>query len=428
MEETWGLVCDAELDLYRARQQNHAADQSLRVAEDLYFLNPAPAVSDLAVIEAARENLADAITYYREANAAVKSARQKYLQGVEIFRARYGREPDISNFPRSLDGGSMLKKILPYSRVDSVQGFLKIVDTLEQIYGPEIRDAGISRWTLYRGHSDELYQPEPNIYRAQKGTSAFFTNEQLMIQEVVRLMPDEFSGLNAFQTLAKLQHYGLPTRLLDVTTNPLVALFFACGGSDELDGEVVVFPNQPVFGEDSLEVKWLAKWGLNGRWGVATEQEIFDAVGYNRIDESLEQDACPELLTALTQRFTAVRPKHTNDRLRSQSGAFLIAGVTIDPYTHESGDLFIRPHRGQMDPITGIDKSVEIHEPRIIVESGAKARILRQLNQLNINWSAMFPDPQNIIKYVHDGFRNRIFGETHVSRRIDMNKDGIKGE
>lgn len=323
----------------------------------------------------------------------------------------------------------MLKKILPYSRVQSVQGFLKIVDTLEQTYGPEIRDAGISRWTLYRGHSDELYQPEPNIYRAFEGTPAFYTNEQLMIQEVVRLMPDEFVGLNAFQTLAKLQHYGLPTRLLDVTTNPLVALFFACVGSQDLDGEVVVFPNQPVFGEDSLEVEWLSNWALKGRWGVATEQEIFDAVGLNRTDEAPELELRPELLKALTQRFTAVRPKHTNDRLRSQSGAFLIAGVTIDSYTHENDDLFIRPHRGLMDPITGIDESVEIHEPRIIVESGAKTRILRQLNQVNINWSTMFPDPQNIIKYVHDGFRNRIFGETLVSRRIDMSeRDGIAGE
>lgn len=104
MEETWGLVLDAELNLYLARQRNHAADRSLRVAEDLYFLDPAPAVSDLAVIEEARKNLAESITFYREANAAVKSARQKYLQGVEIFRARYGHEPDLSNFPRSLDG------------------------------------------------------------------------------------------------------------------------------------------------------------------------------------------------------------------------------------------------------------------------------------------------------------------------------------
>jgi FRG domain len=56
---------------------------------------------------------------------------------------------------------------------------------------------------------------------------------------------DEFQGDQyCFDRLVRMQHYGLPTRLLDISGNPLVALFFACFCAPELaeiDGEVILF-------------------------------------------------------------------------------------------------------------------------------------------------------------------------------------------
>ena len=40
------------------------------------------------------------------------------------------------------------------------------------------------------------------------------------------------------EKLSKMQHYGVPTRLLDVTTNALVALYFACENNFREDGAV----------------------------------------------------------------------------------------------------------------------------------------------------------------------------------------------
>lgn len=57
-----------------------------------------------------------------------------------------------------------------------------------------------------------------------------------------------------------MQHYDVPTRILDITTNALVALYFACEGNDDKDGEVLIFdiPNESICYSDSDKVTILA--------------------------------------------------------------------------------------------------------------------------------------------------------------------------
>jgi len=110
--------------------------------------------------------------------------------------------------------------------VHSVSDFIeKIAPILEECNGSEI---------FYRGHADISWKLQPSIFRKsnkeeKEDQSNGVGKEHLLFRDMVAHTPQSFSGCkSALDYLVQMQHYGLPTRLLDMTTNPLVALYFAC--------------------------------------------------------------------------------------------------------------------------------------------------------------------------------------------------------
>ncbi|MDO9387249.1 MAG: FRG domain-containing protein [Thiobacillus sp.] len=96
------------------------------------------------------------------------------------------------------------------------------------------RGQASTRWPLQAGIDREPFQS------LHKGTGRVDLERKLLSEFKHRALPFiEREPKNDWEWLALAQHHGLPTRLLDWTANPLVALFFATEGS-EMDEDAVV--------------------------------------------------------------------------------------------------------------------------------------------------------------------------------------------
>lgn len=93
-------------------------------------------------------------------------------------------------------------------------------------------------------------------------------NEAKLFRECERRLTDEFLDCKSiFEKLVMMQHYGIPTRILDISLDPLVALFFALyldprGRKDGNDafrssGRELHHPRRGTFRPDEREIACL---------------------------------------------------------------------------------------------------------------------------------------------------------------------------
>ena len=99
---------------------------------------------------------------------------------------------------------------------------------------------GEDKKVVYVGIRDSSWPPIPSLYYETKGTVLASNRiERELIHSVSYRYPSLFDAdhPSSFRNLAKLRHYEVPVRLLDVTTNPFVALYFACRDAEQNNGK-----------------------------------------------------------------------------------------------------------------------------------------------------------------------------------------------
>ncbi|MDG6093723.1 FRG domain-containing protein [Acetobacter sp. AN02] len=252
----------------------------------------------------------------------------------------------------------------------------------------------------YRGHGSTDFKLIPSIFRKE----ATRENEHILLRELIAAHPEDFDrDTSALEMLVRMQHFSLPTRLLDVTMNPMVALYFACetvkkrvpasNGKTrikDMDGHVVMLRafKRRVRYFDSDTVSCLTNlarlsWTYKNKIDTGLELEEFNqSTPIKRLLHFVRQEKngfLDEIEPSDLDSIVLVKPKQNNKRILAQAGAFFAFGLDEEIKSNS------------------LDK---IKVEHIVIPAGAKGDLLKELDKLGINEKTMFPDIERAARYI----------------------------
>lgn len=243
---------------------------------------------------------------------------------------------------------------------------------------------------FYRGQSDKKYGLLPSIYREE----ALIRNEDKIFRDIIAQCPTDFKGsASTFEKLVKMQHYSLPTRLLDITTNPLVALYFACD-NDETDGKLFRFEVKTsdikYFDSDAVSiVSNIAKRPVDFSIEKYRDSDCEDFNSQTDIACLLHEIKCekPHFQNVIDskdiERVFCVKPMFDNPRIIRQSGAFFLYGI---------------------DGCKSKPAILDFEYKMYIIGKAHKKKIRKQLEALGIDKSTLFPEVEHVAEHIKEKY------------------------
>jgi len=329
-------------------------------------------------------------------------------------------------------------KLVKDNQNDILNDMIKVIDSY--LHNPTD--------VYYRGVGFPIYPEIPSIFRLNEGRDETKIYKDMMVR-----YPHVFKGNSTIETLTHMQHFELKTRMLDVSTNPLVALYMAVNKIYTGDPEQLYYGEVIVYFTDVNSVKYYDSYKvmINSKLIFLSSDEkkdlfyfikkldnvskklydkiknliwdnekltrtlIIDIISAGNINnfhfDEFEIDyglrAYYKLLNIIRKDIPAFSNKidlksllkayvvnvgYVNERIAAQSGGFILFGLDKN---------YLTSRQSQLGDIISTRNIRAI--PRIIIKN--KIKIYEELIALGINDSTMIPDIEHASKFILDKYK-----------------------
>jgi hypothetical protein len=291
--------------------------------------------------------------------------------------------------------------------------FLQIVEDWKKRYDVEER-------AVYRGHTDfnwiliaklfrdpdakpenrsgdEPLQVEEQLLREHLKMKEAHALEQKLFHDFSRYLyayrPDlvctvleegksSTRAIQEWRQLAIAQHYGLPTRFIDFTTNMLVALFFAV--------EEPVARRKTMRGE--MEEQDSAVWCIEVPNRLKVWEVWMKAGVWLSPLKFAEEGSDPPISNFVD---TAFAPEHIDERIRAQGSVFM-----CEPRGKRHDWLLHVKLREKTETVLSSGEKKKTKVCRIRISKSVRDPLRDQLDLVGINRATLFPDLGSAAKYL----------------------------
>ena len=285
--------------------------------------------------------------------------------------------------------------------ITSVQEAINLIVGNDSEFGKFIKKSPLMPF-WFRGQSNFEWELVPGVFRKDLSNDYLY-DEYNMLMELRILYPDEFNKCSTtLEWLVLVQHYGLPTRILDWTESILIALYFA-SQDEQVDGRLAVLKPDQLNSHSSMSRQRFILMADDPDTILRADQSVapiynllwarftkrFEGDYFSKLFEKIGEDRIKEIINLPI----AVYPPRNNPRVTMQSGTFTLHGGSVPSFTTRKND-FGNPV--SLDDLNG-EFGIIIN---YLIPKDAKTKIQEDLKRLGIHQASLFPEFDYQTQYI----------------------------